>query len=215
MNCATTISARAAHRLEDRVGVIAESVIDQFLQSFVESTIAELHSGIGYTFRMTTTDQPIRVKPAVRPPRELVSSPSFLLKRLGFEVKERVHDGYEAAGASPFHFTVLAVLDEGARETQATIADALGYDRSYLVGLLDDLEKRELIERKRDPADRRRHLVKLTPAGRKTLAKLRALQASIDDDFFAPLGVDERAQLHALLHRLASYHDPRFGNGHS
>ena len=56
------------------------------------------------------------------------SSPSFLLKRLGFEVKDRVHDGFDAAGASPFHFTVLAVLDEGVRETQATIADALGYD---------------------------------------------------------------------------------------
>ena len=164
---------------------------------------------------MATTDQPIHVKPAVRPPRELVSSPSFLLKRLGFEVKDRVHDGYEAAGASPFHFTVLAVLDEGARETQATIADALGYDRSYLVGLLDDLEKRELIERKRDPADRRRHIVKLTPAGKKTLAKLRALQASIDDDFFAPLSADERAELHTLLHRLAVHHDPRFGNGHT
>ena len=164
---------------------------------------------------MTTTDPPIHVKPAVRPPRELVQSTSFLLKRLGWEVRDRVHDGYEAAGASPFHFTVLAVLDEGARETQATIADALGYDRSYLVGLLDELEERELIERKRDPADRRRHLVNLTPAGKKTLAKLRALQASIDDDFFVALDPDERATLHALLHRLATYHDPRFGNGHS
>jgi DNA-binding MarR family transcriptional regulator len=164
---------------------------------------------------MTTTDPPIHVKPAVRPPRELVKSTSFLLKRLGWEVRDRVHEGYEAAGASPFHFTVLAVLDEGARETQATIADALGYDRSYLVGLLDELEERALIERKRDPADRRRHLVKLTPAGKKTLAKLRALQASIDDDFFASLSADERATLHTLLHRLATYHDPRFGNGHS
>ena len=94
---------------------------------------------------MTTTDPPIHVKPAVRPPRELVQSTSFLLKRLGWEVRDRVHERYEAAGASPFHFTVLAVLDEGARETQATIADALGYDRSYLVGLLDELEERELI----------------------------------------------------------------------
>ena len=57
--------------------------------------------------------------------------------------------------------------------------------------------------------------MKLTPAGKKVLAKLRALQASIDDDFFAPLSAEERATLHKLLHRLATYHDPRFGNGHS
>jgi MarR family transcriptional regulator, lower aerobic nicotinate degradation pathway regulator len=164
---------------------------------------------------MATTSEPIRVKEAARPPRELVSSPSFLLKRLGWQVKDRVHDGFEAAGASPFHYTVLAVLDEGARETQATIADALGYDRSYLVGLLDELEERSLIERKRDPADRRRHLVKLTPAGKKVLARLRALHAQIDDEFFAPLSAEERATLHSLLHRLAASHDPRFGNGHT
>jgi DNA-binding MarR family transcriptional regulator len=164
---------------------------------------------------MATTSEPVRVKEAARPPRELVSSPSFLLKRLGWQVKDRVHDGFEAAGASPFHYTVLAVLDEGARETQATIADALGYDRSYLVGLLDELEERSLIERKRDPADRRRHLVKLAPAGKKVLARLRALHAQIDDEFFAPLSAEERATLHSLLHRLAASHDPRFGNGHT
>jgi MarR family transcriptional regulator, lower aerobic nicotinate degradation pathway regulator len=164
---------------------------------------------------MATTSEPIRVKEAARPPRELVSSPSFLLKRLGWQVKDRVHDGFEAAGASPFHYTVLAVLDEGARETQATIADALGYDRSYLVGLLDELEERNLIERRRDPADRRRHLVKLTPAGKTVLARLRALHAQIDDEFFAPLSAEERATLHSLLHRLAASHDPRFGNGHT
>ncbi len=165
--------------------------------------------------RMATKTEPIRVKKPARLPRELVESTSFLLKRLGGEVKDLVDSGFESAGASPYHFTLLAVLDEGERETQATIADALGYDPSYLVGLLDELEKRALIERNRDPADRRRHIVRLTPAGKKTLAKLRAEYAKLNEDFFAPLTADEREQLHTLLHRLATYHDPRFGNGHS
>ena len=158
---------------------------------------------------MTTTDQPIRVKPAVRPPRELVSSTSFLLKRLGFAVKDRVHEDYEAAGASPFHLTVLAVLDEGARETQATIADALGYDRSHIVRLLDELEERELVVRKRDPDDRRRHVVKLTADGRAMLRRLRAVMRRLEDDFLVPLDADQRAQLKQLLGTLASHHDPR------
>jgi DNA-binding MarR family transcriptional regulator len=157
----------------------------------------------------TTTESPL-ANAGVKPPRELVSSPSFLLKRLGFAVKDRVTDAFEEAGASAYHYAVLAVLEEGDRETQATIADALAYDRSYLVGLLDELEERGLIERRRDPADRRRHIVRVTAAGKKTLARLRAVHEKVDDDFFSPLSADERKTLHELLLRLAAHHDPRY-----
>lgn len=164
---------------------------------------------------MATTSESPLAKAGVKPPRELVQSPSFLLKRLGFAVKERVADAFEAAGESAYHYAVLAVLEEGDRETQATIADALAYDRSYLVGLLDELEERKLIERRRDPADRRRHTVRLTPAGKKALARLRDVHERVDHEFFSPLSASERATLHALLHKLAAHHDPRYAaNGH-
>jgi DNA-binding MarR family transcriptional regulator len=156
------------------------------------------------------------VKLGVRPPYELVCSPAFLLKRLGWAVKDRTVDAFEAAGASPYHYSVLAVLEESARETQATIADALGYDRSWLVGLLDELEEAGLIERRRDPADRRRHLVSLKPEGVTRLAELRAISRGVEEEFLAPLDPEEREQLHAILLKLASSHDPRYapGNGH-
>src|SRR5438270_11439705 len=92
-------------------------------------------------------------------PKELVSSVAFLLARLGHSIKAQAVDEFESTGLLPYHFSVLAVLDEGARETQATIADALNVDRSTLVGLLDTLEEQGAIARRRDPNDRRRHLV--------------------------------------------------------
>src|SRR5881275_770033 len=139
-------------------------------------------------------------------PEELVASVPFLLKRLGFAAKDKSMAAYERAGLHPYHHAVLAVLDEGTRETQGAIADALGYDRGQLVGLLDELEERDLVERRRDPSDRRRHLVRLTPDGEKMLRRLRTLSAEIEDGFLSPLSDKERATLHGLLFRLAEEH---------
>jgi DNA-binding MarR family transcriptional regulator len=159
----------------------------------------------------TTTDHDTLMKgPPARPPRELLASPTFLLKHLAMAMKEQKLAAFEASGLNPMHYAMLALLDEGARETQATIADALGYDRSYLVGLLDQLEERGLIERRRDPEDRRRHLVKLTSAGTETLASLRSVIKKFEKEFLAPLDADERQTFQSLLQRLAAHHDERY-----
>src|SRR5262245_24022924 len=134
-------------------------------------------------------------------PAELVGSTTFLLKRLGMAAKERSMAAYEQAGLHPYHYAILLVLDDGSRETQGEIADVLGYDRGQLVGLLDELEERKLVERQRDPNDRRRHVVHMTPDGKRTLGRLRTLTRQVEDEFLAPLGEDERATLHALLLR--------------
>ncbi len=155
---------------------------------------------------MTVTNPSVGAVPLHRLPEELVASTSFLLKRLGVVAKERGLAGYEPTGLHPYHHAVLAVLDEGSRTTQGAIADALGYDRGQLVGLLDDLEDRGLVERRRDPADRRRHIVRLTPEGKHALEELRALARRLEDELLAPLDEAERAQLHALLLRLAQRH---------
>jgi DNA-binding MarR family transcriptional regulator len=139
----------------------------------------------------------------------LLSSTTFLLKRLGFAAKDMSHAAFEGTGLSAFHFAVLALLEEDPRETQAMIADALGYDRSHIVRLLDELEERELVLRKRDPEDRRRHVVKLTAEGRSMLGRLRAVMRQLEDDFLAPLDAEQRETLHGLLATLASHHDPR------
>jgi DNA-binding MarR family transcriptional regulator len=158
---------------------------------------------------MTTTDPQIPPLPALaRPPKELRTSTGHLLKRLGWVVKERAAEAYEPTGLSPYHHAVLALLDEEPPETQAMIADALGYDRSHLVGMLDELEERGLIERRRDPSDRRRHLVSLTPEGKEALIRLRTIAKRVDAELFAPLDAEQRETLHSLLVLLANHHEP-------
>jgi DNA-binding MarR family transcriptional regulator len=161
---------------------------------------------------MTTADFPLPPDDvnAKCMPAELLENPLFLLGRLGVVVKTRAFAEFEAAGYSPYHYSVLALLDEGARSTQAEIADALGLDRGTLVRLLDSLEERKLIERQRDPNDRRRHFVSLTAPGRRQLNAFRTMVARIDEEFLAPLDPECRAQLHDLLSRIAQRLGPPF-----
>ncbi|MFL5930281.1 MAG: MarR family winged helix-turn-helix transcriptional regulator [Gaiellaceae bacterium] len=144
-----------------------------------------------------------------RLPEELAASSTFLLKRLGFAAKDRSMKAYEQTGLHPYHYAIMLVLEEGSSDTQGSIADALGYDRGQLVGLLDELEEQKLVERRRDPADRRRHLVRLTSEGTRALGRLRSLTREVEDQFLDPLSEEERADLHRLLLRLAEKHEPR------
>ena len=150
-------------------------------------------------------------RPPARVAKELLANTAFLLARLGYTFKAKAIAEVEAAGFSLYDYSVLALLGEQARETQATIADALQLDRSQLVGILDSLEERGYVERQRDPSDRRRHIVSLTPEGRRVLIRLRSITKNLGDELLAPLDAESRETLHSLLLRLACYHDPRCG----
>ena len=143
-------------------------------------------------------------------PRELATSQVFLLGRLGYELKRHAIEELEAAGFSFYDYSVLALAAEGACTAQSSMADLLRLDRSQLVGLLDGLEERGLIERRRDPSDRRRHLISITATGGTELTRLRAIVKQIEDEFLAPLDAEDREQLYELTVKLACYHDVRF-----
>jgi MarR family transcriptional regulator, lower aerobic nicotinate degradation pathway regulator len=158
---------------------------------------------------MTSIAPEPKLQPPTRVPSELLASGGFLFAKLGLLLKARALEAFERAGFEAYHYSLLALLGEGERETQATIADVLGVDRSQLVGILDSLEARGLVERRRDPHDRRRHVVSLTPDGRRQLVKLRAVVRRVEDEFFAPLDATSREALYAALLTLVAYHDPR------
>jgi DNA-binding MarR family transcriptional regulator len=148
-------------------------------------------------------------RPIHRVAKELTASSGFLLARLGLLFKAQAVAAAERAGFVLYDYSVLAILAEGERQTQATIADALTLDPSRLVALLDSLEERGLIARQRDPQDRRRHLVSITELGTAELGRLRELVKGLELEFFAPLAAADRKTLHELLFRLAAQNDPR------
>ena len=109
----------------------------------------------------------------------------------------------DPTGLRPRHLIALTVLRDHGATTQGALGDALRLDPSNLVGLLNELEQRGLLERRRDPHDRRRHIVELSTDGRQALLNAERALLSVQDDVLGALDEDERATLHALLLRAA------------
>jgi len=105
----------------------------------------------------------------------------------------------ELLGMRVKEFASLALLREHSPITQQELGEVLSVDANNLVLLLNELEAREFAIRRRDPADRRRHLVEITEAGRKALDAAEQGIESVEDDVLAPLTRRERAELRQLL----------------
>lgn len=101
----------------------------------------------------------------------------------------------------PRHLIALDLLRERGPLSQQVLGEALSLDPSNVVGLLNELEERGLVIRRRDPADRRRHIVTLSDAGGRALAASAAGVTDVEDSLFKALTPAERATLHELLVR--------------
>jgi DNA-binding MarR family transcriptional regulator len=120
------------------------------------------------------------------------------LARLG----RRAADGCESSGClRPRHLIAIKVLGDRGPMTQHALGEVLSLDPSNVVGLLNELEERGLIERRRDPADRRRHIVSLSAAGAGSRKASDSEFRQIEDDLLKALTSGDRAQLYDLLAR--------------
>jgi DNA-binding MarR family transcriptional regulator len=106
------------------------------------------------------------------------------------------------------------VLDHDACPQQE-LADAFCMDANNVVLLLNELEQHGYVTRLRDPHDRRRHVVRLTPEGHKALSAAERAQEAIEDDVFGALDAQERTTLRELLTRALRGIEPADGDAYS
>jgi DNA-binding MarR family transcriptional regulator len=107
----------------------------------------------------------------------------------------------ELLGIRLKELATLAYLRDHEDASQQALTQALMVDANSCVLLLNELEASGFAERRRDPDDRRRHIVALTPTGRQALERAERAQESIEDEVLAALDADERAALRTLLSR--------------
>lgn len=88
--------------------------------------------------------------------------------------------------------------------TQQALATTLAMDGTNIVGLLNELEADNLIERRRSPEDRRRHVVELTEAGAERLAQAECALAEVDEEVLGALDANQRETLYHLLQLAAA-----------
>jgi DNA-binding MarR family transcriptional regulator len=114
----------------------------------------------------------------------------------------------EPGGLRPRHLIALKLLSERGPASQQALADSLSLDPSNVVGLLNELEERQLITRRRDSADRRRHIVELSPRGERELCGAYDRLKLVDDELLSALNARERAALYDLLVRAVGANSP-------
>jgi DNA-binding MarR family transcriptional regulator len=110
--------------------------------------------------------------------------------------------GEELLGMRFKPYMTLGFIRDHPGVTQQEIESALFMDANSVVLILNELETAEFSIRRRDPADRRRHIVEITPAGRRGLERADKARESLEDEVLKDLSADERKTLKGLLERV-------------
>jgi DNA-binding MarR family transcriptional regulator len=137
------------------------------------------------------TSQPVVSRPVHRS--------GALLEHLARRVRLRAESVLAPLRLRPRHLVALTVIRGREGITQQALSGTLEMDGTNVVGLLNELEAEGLIERRRSPEDRRRHVVALTDAGAKRLAEAERALVAVEDEVLGALDDGQREVLNNLL----------------
>ncbi len=132
-----------------------------------------------------------------------IKRPAFLLAQLGGHAAMQFAERLRVLGLSPPDAGILRLLRVAAGLSQQELAAKLGIHPSRLVAILDDLEKRKLVERRPNADDRRLYSLHLTKGGSAALEQIGKVAQQHQEALLAALDPQERDQLGALLLRIA------------
>ena len=143
-------------------------------------------------------------------PRATTSSPdpaaglAFLLSQVGSHSATMFAERLEPLGFKPAHAGILRVVRDADGLSQQALGERLGMFPSRLVGLIDEMEGKGLLERRNSPADRRSYALFLTEAGRGALEQIGKVSREHQASICAALSEAERGELAGLLRRIAA-----------
>lgn len=123
----------------------------------------------------------------------------YLMKQVELAVRAELDDLARPAGLTALQYTALTVLERHPDLTAAHLARHSFVTGQSMADMVTALLDRDLIARHRDPADRRRLVIALTPAGRRLLDRLRPQVAALQRRMLSPLSAEQAAELRHLL----------------
>jgi DNA-binding MarR family transcriptional regulator len=137
--------------------------------------------------------------------KPLFEHPACLITHLGVHVQEQLIEHLAPLGIHPRHFGMLSLLLEQDGLSQHQLCEPLSVHRNVMVGLVDEMEQRGLVERRRHPADRRAHAVHMLPAGRLLHAEAEALVSQFEAKLHGGLDPAEASTFISLLKRVSEH----------
>lgn len=137
-------------------------------------------------------------------PEELSGLVGFLVPRAHLRVRAMAAGPLGELGVAPQHAGILTALAGIEPCSQQRLASELGISGAALIGSLDELQRRVLISRQRNPDDRREQLLRLTPEGDVMRSAARSILDTVHEELAANVGVQELDELNELLLKVAS-----------